>query len=683
VIEAPPVRPPLDAAVSTARRGLRFRHEIEGLRAVAILLVVGYHLGLPRLHGGYVGVDVFFVLSGYLITSLLVREIESTGSLDFAAFYSRRARRLLPALALVLVVTLPVCFLVYAPLEHRQLAATAGSTATYMSNVYFAIRATDYLGGDARSNPLLHTWSLSVEEQFYLIWPIIVLLALGAKRALGRGGGRVRLLRWMIAAAVISFAASLFLTRLRQPWAFFLAPTRAWEFAFGAIGVLLGGDAGLRGRLDLPAEPLERRNSAGRTLRNVGCWIGIAAILVSGCAFDDATMFPGAAALLPALGTVLVIRGTAEATNGLSRVLSLRPLQEIGRLSYSWYLWHWPVLVVAAALYGNLPFYARVALLGTSLLLAEASYRLVENPIRRNARLAGARWSSLVMAGAIAAVGITLSVGWWRLSVRLSRFPPQARFAEARRDLPAIYDNGCHASVYEVSLRDCEFGPHLAPQTVVLLGDSHAAQWFPALEQISRDRGWRLVVMTKSSCPAVDGPHVIVMNRLNVECGEWLRHALARIASIRPSLVVISSLASGYAFTDAEWLSGTTRILAQLTTASQRVILLRDTPNPGIDVPICLARQAWRAPLLTSTCVFQPPTRRWSEVFSIQQEAARRFRNVHTMDLAAVICPQGECPLEGHDFVYYRDSHHLTKRFSRSLSQALEERIGIGRELER
>ena len=139
-----------------------FRPEVEGLRAVAILLVIGYHLGLPRLHGGYVGVDVFFVLSGYLITSLLVREIESTGTLDFVAFYSRRARRLLPALALVLIITIPVSFLVYAPLEHRQLAATAGSTATYTSNVYFAIRATDYLGGDARANPLLHAWSLSV-----------------------------------------------------------------------------------------------------------------------------------------------------------------------------------------------------------------------------------------------------------------------------------------------------------------------------------------------------------------------------------------------------------------------------------------------------------------------------------------------------------------------------------------
>ncbi len=645
-----------------------FRPEIEGLRAVAILLVVGYHLGIPGLHGGYVGVDVFFVLSGYLITSLLVREIESTGALDFVAFYSRRARRLLPALALVLSITIPISFLVYAPLEHRQLAATAGSTATYTSNMYFAIRATDYLGGDARANPLLHAWSLSVEEQFYLVWPVLVLLALGSKRAspLAPQGARTRVLHWMIGAAVLSFAASFFLTRLRQPWAFFLVPTRAWEFALGAIGVLLG----------TPAPP-EHMAAARPRLAGVACWIGLTAILVSGCAFDEATVFPGVAALLPAVGTVLVIRGTAGATNRLSKVLGRRPLQEIGRLSYSWYLWHWPVLVIAAALYGHLPLYVRAALLGMSLLLAEASYRLVENPIRHSTRLATARWSSLVMAGAIAGFGFTLSVGWWRLSVGLSHVPRQARFAEAREDMPVIYENGCHVAVYDVRPPDCEFGSARASQTVVLLGDSHAAQWFPALDKISRARRWRLVVMTKSSCPAVDGPYVSVMNRTYVECGEWLKQALGRIASIRPSLVVISSLASGYGFTDAEWLSGTARILSELTTASQRVVLLRDTPYPGIDVPVCLARQAWRARFLPSTaCAFEPPTRRWSEVFKIQQEAAGMFRSVRTVDLAGVICPRGQCPLEGHGFVYYRDWHHLTKHFVESLSQALAEEIG-------
>ncbi len=153
-------------------RSLPFRPDIEGLRGIAIVLVVMYHLRTSLVQGGYVGVDVFFVLSGYLITSLLVNEIQSTGSVDFVAFYSRRARRLLPGLALVVLVMIPVSFLVYAPLEHRQLAATAGSTAAYASNVYFAVRSTDYLAGDARTNPLLHTWSLSVEEQFYLVWPL-------------------------------------------------------------------------------------------------------------------------------------------------------------------------------------------------------------------------------------------------------------------------------------------------------------------------------------------------------------------------------------------------------------------------------------------------------------------------------------------------------------------------------
>ena len=283
------------------------------------------------------------------------------------------------------------------------------------------------------------------------------------------------------------------------------------------------------------------------------------------------------------------------------------------------------------------------------------------------------------MAASIAAVGVSLSVVWWRVSVQLAQRAEQRRFAEARTDLPIIYENGCHATVYETRVADCEFGWTRGATTVVLLGDSHAAQWFPALDRVARRLGWRLVVMTKSSCPAVDGPELRLVNGINVECSIWHRNAIAKIGGIRPALVVISSLATGYGLTDGEWLQGTKGILAELSTASRRVVLVRDSPSPGFDVPVCLARQAWRMPLLpASQCSFEGRAKSRPDVFAAQQEAAAGFDNVRTLDLLDFICPAETCPLEGHGYVYYRDWHHLTKRFSESLAEPFAAGIGIG-----
>jgi peptidoglycan/LPS O-acetylase OafA/YrhL len=227
-----------DARVQSAT----FRPDIEGLRAIAILLVVGYHAAVPGLSGGYVGVDIFFVLSGYLITGLLVGDINKTGKVDFRRFYARRARRLLPALTLTLLVTVIASAAIYPPSEVMQggLAGTAVSTAAYASNLYFARWGADYFAPDPEKNPFLHTWSLSVEEQFYLIWPLFIIFALrvpdfqNPRKANGR-----RLLPWMATVVVLSFILSLYLTGVRHSWAYFTSPTRAWEFALGGFVVLL------------------------------------------------------------------------------------------------------------------------------------------------------------------------------------------------------------------------------------------------------------------------------------------------------------------------------------------------------------------------------------------------------------------------------------------------------------
>ena len=632
----PAGRPPADRPAPPAERLVprpRFRADIEGLRAVAVLLVVLYHAGVPGFGGGYVGVDVFFVLSGALITWLLVHEAGETGTVDLRRFYARRARRLLPAVAVVLVATVAAGAVVLAPLEQEGVARSALATAAYLSNVLFARRATDYLGAAAEGDPLLHTWSLSVEEQFYLAWPLFVLLALGA---LGRAGGRPlrqaqgklsrrRLVGWMGTVAALSFAACVVVTQARQPWAFSLSPFRAWEFAAGALGVLLAG-GGAAGRRLIPGRP--------GTAESVLGWVGLAALAAASVLYGAETPFPGAAALVPVLATVAVLHaGTARTETALARALAWRPLQEVGRLSYSWYLWHWPVLVYADALGWADALPARLALLAVSLGLAEASYRLVEDPVRHHPALACRAGRSLALAAALTAGGVALSLGWERAAQTWAASPGQARFSEARADVPALYASGCVADVYDTAPPDCVFGEADADTTVVLFGDSHAAQWFPALARLAAERGWRLVPLVKTSCPAVDVETVNPrLGRVYGECPAWRRAAYAEMARLRPALVVASSSSVYFlpsypdrtpvAAWDAAWGAGAGRAFRRLADVADRVVYLEDSPRPGFDVPACLARGAWRPGPPRSACSFPgaDPERRWAA--EVEREAA-------------------------------------------------------------
>jgi peptidoglycan/LPS O-acetylase OafA/YrhL len=639
------------------------RTDVEGLRALAILLVVVYHAGVPGFAGGYVGVDVFFVVSGYLITSLLVREAEETGKVDLWGFYARRARRLLPAMAVVLAACLALGALLYAPVEQRALSSASLASAAYLSNVFFASTATDYLGAAAETHPLLHTWSLSVEEQFYLVWPVFVMAALGVVRKGGRPSRR-RLIGWMAAAAAVSFAASVVLMRTHQPLAFFLSPPRAWEFAAGALAVLL--------------PPLGRRAWPGGTAA-LG-WLGLAGVVAGAVLFDENTRFPGFAALLPVLSTVLVLRAAAARPDSApARVLGARPLQEIGRLSYSWYLWHWPVLVFAGQLLESPGLPARLALLALSLAIAEASYRLVENPVRHAPWLDRRR--SLAMAAAVTVLGVGISLGWRAASRHWSTLPGQERLAEVRGDLPTIYATGCHADLEDtdVDAERCDTGPEGARRTMVLFGDSHAAQWYPALAEIARRGGWRLVSFTKSACPAVD---VVTENRQlgreYHECHRWREAVLREVREMRPDLVVMAS-SKGYGYSGAKWARGTDRILRSLTASSGSVAILRDTPQPGFDVAACVARGEWGlGTLLDRPCDAELDPRARRPMFNALRRAASSYPNAYVVDMVPHVCPGTPCRMERGGVLVFRDADHLTAEFAATLAPALAELLKLG-----
>lgn len=644
--------------------GASFRPDIEGLRAVAILLVVGYHAGLPLLSGGYVGVDVFFVVSGYLITGLLVREIEITGRLDLIRFFAQRVRRLLPAAAVVAPVTLLAAYFLYSPQELRALSNAAIAMSLFVSNLWFARGSTDYLAADGAPSALLHSWSLAVEEQFYVVWPIFVFLAY---RGLRGGTHRVRLILAMAVLGLLSLAGCIWLTRQAQPWAFFASPARAWEFAVGGLAVLV------------PAQRMAWRPVFGRAAQA----LGLLAVLVAGCMFDQRTQFPGYAALLPVLGTMLMLIAFGPVVRGpVTRVLSGATMRWIGRRSYSWYLWHWPVLVLADALIPEHSVVAKIACVGLSLALAELSFRYLENPVRFHPRLVSRQVLSLGLAITVTAVCMTLGGGWRHFAVTQARSPEQLKFTNVRRDVPYVNDSNCHGDLMTEALAACEFGDRQSKTTLVLFGDSHAAQWFPSLQVLAVRQGWRLIPLTKSGCPPTP---VKVTNRqlgrVYEECEIWREKAVAKIFELRPALVLLSNDiyidpdagAPDSAIDAGEWQRAQHHLLSRFDRAGLNSAIISNTPRPGFDVPKCLARKA-RFTRRNDRCDFERDNALRVIAREMDLRAARNLPRVRFIDMTRSICPRPRC--DGMDpstgIVRYRDSDHLSAAFVASLGPALK-----------
>ena len=663
-----------------------FRTDIEGLRAVAVLLVVAGHAGVPWLTGGYVGVDVFFVISGFLITSLLLREAEQTGRISVARFYGRRAVRLLPAAALVLLATLAAARFFLPAVRIGDICRDALAATGYVANLRFAEIGTDYLSADRPPSPFQHFWSLAVEEQFYLVWPLLILAA----AHLGR---RRRPLAAVLAVLVAaSFVLSVTETVRSQPWAYFGPHTRAWELGAGAL-------------LALGATRLRRLPGAARAGL---AWAGATAILLAAWRFGESTAYPGWRAALPVAGAVALI---AAGGAGAGALLALRPLQFVGRLSYSWYLWHWPVLLIAPAALGVRGTIGQKLLLAAAALgLAWATHRWVENPLRHRPALrdrarrglglgaalsgamaaaaalmllmphgvtAGARRPDLAATLAAAADPAAELTRTIEASRRMGALPANLRpaLAAAGRDRPRVWSDGCHADVPAVTVPDgCVYGDPAGPRTVVLFGDSHAAQWFPALEKLAADGHWRLVEVTKSSCSAADVPlwHD-TLKRAYSECTAFHRAAVERIRALRPALVVVGSSfnyrpAAPAADLAGQWRAAWDRTFDQLRSSGARVAAIADTPYMARSVPDCLAEPANAAHAGNCTRSLRSAVRgpEQREVFLSYAGSERATVINPTAWLCTDACP----PVIGNVLVY-RDSNHLTTTYATLLAPLL------------
>lgn len=645
---------------------LGYRGDIEGLRALAILLVIGAHAGVPWLAGGFVGVDVFFVLSGFLITGLLLREVSTTGTVAFGKFYLRRLRRLMPALVLMVVVTALVAGVVLAPEEQLQQSGAAGAATLWISNIYFALGRMDYFAPGAETNLYLHTWSLGVEEQFYLVWPLLI-LAFGKGLFAGRAKG---LLLVLVVIVVSGFVGSWVFTPKFPQWAFYMMPSRAWEFGLGA----LVGLCTLRGY----GTHLVARQGGGRI--RVAGWLGLLMVVVPAAIYDGAMSYPGWRAAVPVVGAALVLYvGSFRADVGASHLLSCRPAQWFGQISYAWYLWHWPALLLACAMANSHESWVRATAVMASLLIAIASYRWVEYPLRHQAWWLSRRRVTVLGSVLIVTLVNALSMQWSQSASSHMADPSALRYESARLDIPGIYAEGCDDYFRSSVVRPCSFGLSTAHSTVVLIGDSIAGQWFPAVKRIAAERNWHLVVLTKSACPMVD--EIVFLGRIRreyTECATWRRDALAYVAALRPEMVVLSTSAAG-GFSKNQWAQGTSRVLRSISSSTKRIFILRGTPVLPFDGPSCLESRA-ENPVKSRrvpSCEAALSDVQNEMVMLALQEASAGFVNAHVVDMDDLVCPHGVCEAERRGMVVFRDSQHMTASFAESLAAGLALRLDM------
>jgi peptidoglycan/LPS O-acetylase OafA/YrhL len=653
------------AAASSHPKATPFRPDIEGLRGIAVLLVVAYHVGLRGFEGGFIGVDVFFVLSGYLITGLIAREIQKTGSLDFKNFYARRTRRLLPASALTVIATLVLGALVFSPIEQVTFSRTARATALYASNIWFTVESADYFAADVSGNPLLHTWSLAVEEQFYVLWPLIIWLGFRRLRS------RRTLATTLGVVTVASFILCIWLTQWKAPWAFFGSPARAWEFGIGGLACLYFTE---------PARVRARRAWA------LAGWAGLLLVIAASALFRHDMAFPGYAAVLPVIGTVCALVAGAQAPgDGIAPITNSRLMQYLGALSYSWYLWHWPVLVFVGVAFPQAPFWVRLMAGVGSLGLATITKYTIEDPVRYNRWLMPRPQSSLALALCLTVGTAVVATLQKRSAIPATQTQQQIKIASAA-DTHILQERRCQVQIGDPKLQECITGNPASAETVVLFGDSKAAQWFPALERLAKDRSWKLVTISKSACPAamieVYSP---ILRRIEGECERWRTSALERIKQLTPSLVVMGNSngyvqgqgrIGGYAtHTYAEWQGALERTFAYFSSAGIPVLLMRDSPHERVDIPVCLSRVAAHSWYPARTCITDEATAYDDQLLKAEQASVRNSSSASYADFARILCPRGQCEAVVNGVIAYRDQTHLSRAFSRTLAPELDRLI--------
>jgi peptidoglycan/LPS O-acetylase OafA/YrhL len=599
--------------------------EIQGLRALAALLVLLFHVKF--LPGGFIGVDIFYVISGFLITGLLLKELSISGRISLRAFYLRRSKRLLPASFLVLSVTAIVSWLLLPPISRGSIGRDLIATTLYVSNYLFAWWQNDYQNLNAIPSPFIHYWSLAVEEQFYLFWPLFII-------ALAKLKSSRKFLIGFWSVTVITFALGVWLTVIAPIWAFYSLPTRAWELSIGALIALL------------PRLQNQKR---------VVALFGMLGLLISTFWFSETTAFPGFYALLPVLGTAALLSSIGNWPNSVQWLATNKISLWLGKISYPLYLWHWPILVLPIAfLSRDLQVWERIAALLVTVLFADLTNRFVEEPLRVKV-VSPSRLIKLV--GFAMIVSTLLGLGIVKTTTSAILVDGKQVTLASIEARPTPYDNGCHLNYHESISPLCEFGKLDANKTVVLYGDSHAVQWFPALEKLANEKGFKLITLTKSACPSIEVVRASVGAFQMSNCASWRKSALNRIAEAKPDLIVLSSFehfipAGDPGRVEQWWATGSKKTFQILQPLSPKLIYLLDTPLPERNIPDCLA------------------STRADKCLANSQIGLPQVADFQIIDPAKWLCDI-TCPAVVRGNVAYRDASHISVATSLELSDQL------------
>lgn len=654
----------------------RYRGDIDGLRAVSIGAVVLFHAGVSRFAGGYVGVDVFFVISGFLITGLMLREIERSGRVSMSVFYARRIRRLLPMSAVTIITTLAAGVWLLPPVARQQLVDDARAATLYIANWRYAGQATAYSDTEVTDSLLVHFWSLAIEEQFYVLWPILIFLGLTIARFSGR---HVRpILGFLLGAlGVVSLVLSITITNAEGVGAYYLTHTRLWEMAAGA-GLALGIHR-------IPSLPT-------RALDLLGV-VGLGLITFAAITFDATTPFPGSNALYPVIGCLAVLIAGSQEPGVVARALATSPLRLVGRLSYGWYLWHWPAIGISLLLRDRYEWGLGVgattaAAVAVSFGLAWISHHTIENPVRHASWLRVSERPNYVLAAALTAIplvfGAVLIANVDRGDTEVVRDEEGREIvltqtpAEAAED-QVHADARCHLGLADVvPADDCVFGDPNGDLTVVVLGDSHARQWIDAIDQLGQEEGWRVHSITKSACAIVDvSLYLPSQARPYDECDTWRSEATARVAEIGQIDVAILARAAtqvdrvldGDRIVPAEevtpfWSAGFERTAATFSELADKVVLLIDTPWPGFSPPACLSDN----PDDITECSFTLAEGRRDLVLVEAERDVAEAYGVRVVNPVPLVCEADPCTVVSEEgIILYRDTHHLTRTYTLTL----------------
>ena len=669
----------------------KFRPDIEGLRAIAVILVVLGHSGLG-LRGGFIGVDIFFVISGFLITRIMFLEAIKTKTISLANFYARRIIRILPASIFVLLCTLLASFFWLSPLQFLNYA-TDGLWATFsVLNYRLAINGTDYFNTTAIPTPFQHYWSLCVEQQFYFIWPLVmvVLAKLFSKKSYF--GNIVSAV--LVVIIGISLYLSYTITSSSQPWAYFGLHTRAWQMAIGALLAI-----NIQKFANLPTR-----------LASLFSWIGFGGLIYALAIFTENTPYPSVWAMIPTLATaVIVASGVNFNKFSFESVFGIPVFQFVGKVSYSWYLVHWPMFVIFLLAGERNNFVDQIACVVISFFVAVVCYYIIENPIRHNIAIKSKLKNIYILSLCLLlfAGGITGSIIYLKTknlenknnlqnsseqqksiipnktidtegnltkkmqgAINVKKLPQDLTptIETASKDKPV----GCIA-VEKVEFVDssniCVKGDVNSKKTIVLLGDSHAHQWQSPLDQIAKNTGYKLLIYVKAGCPIQDIKHINnILNRDYTECYSWRESALNQLETTKPDVIIYTGIMYANSNTEAY-----TKYIKRLSQIGSKLYNITDNVYPSKLIPDCLSQNANDI----SKCSFSLKTAIIAKKEkNLETEISKSFGS-KVIETENLFCQNDLCPAIIDNIIVYQDKSHITNTYAKYLTNVLEQRLNL------